>query len=289
MPYPPFSISETTTYPATLEEDLAAYKAAGVDGIGIWEFKLPKGEDARSIEAVRASGLQATICVPDVPCIMPDSYFREPRDPIARRKELCASIRRFAAFKPVGVMILSGAPGDNPAADRRAVVEGLKAAADTAGEVGLELGFEAIRKDAGSMISTLPETLGIIEDIGAPNIRVIFDAWHFWDLPGIVNDLRKYADRFLCIQINDRRQPPRSWADRLLPGDGELDLPGFFGALDAGGFRGWYDLEVFSDDGTWGAAYPDSLYKLKPVDVAKRSVAGFRKAWDKRKVPAASK
>jgi len=289
VPYPPFSISETTTYPATLEEDLAAYKAAGVDGIGIWEFKLPKGEDARSIEAVRASGLQATICVPDVPCIMPDSYFREPRDPIARRKELCASIRRFAAFKPVGVMILSGAPGDNPAADRRAVVEGLKAAADTAGEVGLELGFEAIRKDAGSMISTLPETLGIIEDIGAPNIRVIFDAWHFWDLPGIVNDLRKYADRFLCIQINDRRQPPRSWADRLLPGDGELDLPGFFGALDAGGFRGWYDLEVFSDDGTWGAAYPDSLYKLKPVDVAKRSVAGFRKAWDKRKVPAASK
>jgi sugar phosphate isomerase/epimerase len=289
VPYPPFSISETTTYPATLEEDLAAYKAAGVDGIGIWEFKLPKGEDARSIEAVRVSGLQATICVPDVPCIMPDSYFREPRDPIARRKELCASIRRFAAFKPVGVMILSGAPGDNPVADRRTVVEGLKAAADTAGEVGLELGFEAIRKDAGSMISTLPETLGIIEDIGAPNIRVIFDAWHFWDLPGIVNDLRKYADRFLCIQINDRRQPPRSWADRLLPGDGELDLPGFFGALDAGGFRGWYDLEVFSDDGRWGAAYPDSLYKLKPVDVAKRSVAGFRKAWDKRKVPAASK
>jgi sugar phosphate isomerase/epimerase len=289
VPYPPFSISETTTYPATLEEDLAAYKAAGVDGIGIWEFKLPKGEDARSIEAVRVSGLQATICVPDVPCIMPDSYFREPRDPIARRKELCASIRRFAAFKPVGVMILSGAPGDNPVADRRTVVEGMKAAADTAGEVGLELGFEAIRKDAGSMISTLPETLGIIEDIGAPNIRVIFDAWHFWDLPGIVNDLRKYADRFLCIQINDRRQPPRSWADRLLPGDGELDLPGFFGALDAGGFRGWYDLEVFSDDGRWGAAYPDSLYKLKPVDVAKRSVAGFRKAWDKRKVPAASK
>ncbi len=27
MPYPPFSISETTTYPATFEEDLAAYKA----------------------------------------------------------------------------------------------------------------------------------------------------------------------------------------------------------------------------------------------------------------------
>ena len=288
MPYPPFSISETTTYPATFEEDLAAYKAAGVDGIGIWEFKLPKGQDARSIEALRASGLKATICVPDVPCIVPDAYFREPRDPMDRRKELCASIRRFAAFDPVGVMVLAGAPGDDPVQDRRTIVEGLKAAADAAGEAGVELGFEAIRKDAGSLIWTLPETLSLLEDIGAPNLRIIFDAWHFWDLPGIVDDLRKYADQFICIQVNDRRRP-RSWADRLLPGDGDLDLPGFFGALDAGGFKGWYDLEVFSDDGRWAEAYPDSVYKLKPTEAAKRGVAGFRKAWDEQKLPAAHK
>ena len=95
MPYPPFSISEVTTYPATFEEDLATYKAAGVDGVGIWEFKLPNGQDTRSVDALRVSGLQATVCVPEVPCIMPDSYFREPRDPIERRKEPCASIRRL--------------------------------------------------------------------------------------------------------------------------------------------------------------------------------------------------
>ena len=65
--------------------------------------------------------------------------------------------------------------------------------------------------------------------------------------------------------------------------------PAFFGALDAGGFKGWYDLEVFSDDGRWAEAYPDSVYKLKPVDAAKRGVAGFRKAWDERKTPAAQK
>jgi sugar phosphate isomerase/epimerase len=288
VPYPPFSISETTTYPATFEEDLAAYKAAGVEGIGVWEFKLPKGRDERSLEALQASGLKATICVPEVPCILPDAYFREPRDPLSRRKALCAAIRRFAFFKPVGVMVLSGAPSGNPATDRRVIVEGLKAAADAAGEAGVELGFEAIRKDAGSLIWTLPETLGIIEDIGAPNIRVIFDAWHFWDLPNIVSDLQKYADRFICIQVNDRRRP-RSWADRLLPGDGDLDLPAFFGALDAGGFKGWYDLEVFSDDGRWAEAYPDSIYKLKPVDVARKGVEGFRKAWDKRKAPSAQK
>jgi sugar phosphate isomerase/epimerase len=185
-------------------------------------------------------------------------------------------------------MVLSGAPGDDPVQDRRTIVEGLKAAADTAGEAGVALGFESIRTDAGSLIWTLPETLGLLEDIGDPNIKIIFDTWHFWDLPNIADDLRKYADRFICIQVNDRRKP-RSWADRLLPGDGDLDLPAFFGALDAGGFKGWYDLEVFSDDGRWAEAYPDSIYKLKPVDAARRGVAGFRKAWDQRKAPTGRK
>lgn len=286
MSYPPFSISDVTTFTATFEEDLAAYRAAGVDGIGIWEYKLARGQDARNIDALRASGLTPTICVPETPCVVPDAYFREPRDPVARRKELCSSIRRFAAFNPVGVMVLSGAPGDDPAETRRIVVEGLKAAADTAGEVGVTLGFETIRKSAGSLISTVPETLDLLEDVGAPNIKIIFDTWHFWDLPDILDDLRKLADRFVCIQVNDRREPPRSWADRLLPGDGALDLPAFFGTLDSAGFKGWYDLEIFSDNGMWGDAYPDSLYNLKPSEMANRAVASFRKAWDKRKAPA---
>ena len=66
-----------------------------VDGVGIWELKLPKGQNTRSVDALRASGLQAAVCVSEVPCNVPDSYVREPRDPIERRKELCASIRRL--------------------------------------------------------------------------------------------------------------------------------------------------------------------------------------------------
>jgi len=282
MSYPRFSISEASTHPATYEEDLTAYKAGGADGIGIWEFKLPDGDDGRSIDALRASGLTPTICVPKAPCILPDFLFPEPREPVKRRKALCASVRRFAAFNPVGVMVVPGPPGDDPAQTRRMVVEGVKAAADVAGELGVTIGFEQIRKDAGSLIWTLPQTLDILEDIGAPNIKIIFDTWHFWDLPGVVDDLHKYADRFICIQVNDRRHP-RSWGDRLIPGDGDLDLPAFFGALESGGFKGWYDLEIFSDNGLWGQTYPDSLYNLEPAELAKRAVAGFRKEWDKRK------
>ena len=86
MAYPRFSISESTTNPATFEEDLTAYKGAGADGIGIWEFKLPKGQDTRLRDELQKSGLQATVCVPQVPCVVPDAFFTEPRDPALRLK-----------------------------------------------------------------------------------------------------------------------------------------------------------------------------------------------------------
>jgi sugar phosphate isomerase/epimerase len=44
--------------------------------------------------------------------------------------------------------------------------------------------------------------------------------------------------------------------DRVLPGQGEIDLYSIFEALEDGGFRGWYDLEVFS-----GLDLPDSIWK----------------------------
>src|SRR5215470_12716466 len=101
MSYPKLSISESSTYKASFEEDLAGYKAGGVEGIGIWEYKLPKGQDARLRDALAKSGLKTTICVPEVPSIVPDNFFRNPADAASRRRDLCAAIRRLAKFDPV--------------------------------------------------------------------------------------------------------------------------------------------------------------------------------------------
>src|SRR5689334_25086192 len=119
MAYPRLSISECTTYTASVAADLAAYSKAGADGIGLWEFKLPRGQDSRTLDSLKRSGLIPTLCVPEVPCIVPDPFFREPSEPAARRKALCTAVRRLAAFEPMAVMVLPGAPGDDPVATRR--------------------------------------------------------------------------------------------------------------------------------------------------------------------------
>lgn len=281
MTYPRLSISEVTTYFASFKEDVAAYAEAGAEGIGIWEFKLKDMRDEDAATAVRDAGLTATLCCPEVPSVIPDPYFAEPKDPEARVEAMCAAVKRLARFDPLAILVVSGDPREHdPAWARQTIVNGLRRVAAAAAEAGVTIGLEPLRRTSGSLITTLPETVELIEEIGAPNISIIADVWHFWDLPNIEQDLRTYVDRLIGVQLNDYRQPTRSWCDRILPGDGAADFRSIFGALESAGYRGWYDVEIFSDNGIFGNDYPDSLWDVEPRELARQSVQRFRALWD---------
>ena len=66
-----FSISQVTTLTSTFVEDVASYREAALDGIGVWELKLPEGGDEEALEALEASGLGSAAAVPIVPSILP--------------------------------------------------------------------------------------------------------------------------------------------------------------------------------------------------------------------------
>jgi len=74
------SISQITTVTQPFADDLDAYRAAGADGIGIWELKL---EDD-SLERFRESGLAAATAVPAVPSILPLPLMEGPEEPEER-------------------------------------------------------------------------------------------------------------------------------------------------------------------------------------------------------------
>ena len=59
-------------------------------------------------------------------------------------------------------------------------------------------------------------------------------------------------------------------------------MPRVLGLLDAAGWDGLYDVEIFSDNGTFGAAYPDSLWNVPPAELAPRALASFERAWEAR-------
>src|SRR5262250_2775933 len=75
------------------------------------------------------------------------------------------------------------------------------------------------------------------------------------------------------------RMSANAWGDRALPGRGDMDLTEILKVVRASGFSGWYELEIFSDDGTLGTAYADSLWKWPPRDLLRAGRDGFAQAW----------
>ena len=109
MATPRFSVCEISTLKASFEQDLAACREGGAEGIGICEFKLPAdGNDAPALEAFRASRLAAGICVPATLSVLPLLLMPGPNDPAERVAALCAGLRRLAKFQPATCMCLTG-------------------------------------------------------------------------------------------------------------------------------------------------------------------------------------
>jgi len=277
------SVSQVTTLTASFADDVRTYAAAGLDGIGIWEMKLGQGPDDDALALIRESGLGSATAVPGVPSILPLPLLPGPERRRERIESILRSLNRLAPFAPGAVLCFTG-PGD-----RAAAVDGLREVVAEAEALGLRIALEPFQRegiDSWSIPNTLGDAATIIEEIGSPALGIQFDVWHLWNTPGLFEEIEKHAHLIVGVHVSDRRDPTRGWADRVLPGDGVAGVPAILGALDRAGWDGFYDIEVFSDDGSFGAAYPDSIWAADPADVVSRGRKQLLECWQDRRVAA---
>ena len=254
------SISQITTVNQSFADDLDAYRAAGADGIGIWEFKL--AED--SLERFRQTGLAPATAIPAVPSILPLPLMEGPEDPAERVEAICAGIRRLAAFEAPCVLFLTG-----PGHDRPAILEGLRAIADEGRRSGVRVALEPVQREFAHLwttVSSLDAAAALIAESGA-DVGLMYDTWHLWREP--LEQIERHRDRIYGVHVADRREPTRNTNDRVLPGDGVID---FGPILEALRWEGLFDLEIFSD-----AELPGSLWHQDPAEVAAQGVEKLRR------------
>ena len=265
------SLSEISTVSASFRDDLRAYAAAGFDGIGIWEMKLGSDDEA-NLEALRASGLKVTNCVPLVPSILPNSVIEGPEDVETRIGSLCASVRRFAAFDPACVLCLTGPAAERTEEEaRRLVIDGLRRIAAEADEAGVRLGLEPIHaSERGSLtlITSIPDALELLDEAGLPSVGIMVDLWHLGDAPDIEGHLADNVDRITGVHVASWFAAERS--DRALPGEGVSRTAELMRVLRNAGWQGAWDVEIFGD-----AARPDSLWSLEVDEAARRAYAAI--------------
>ncbi|HWQ00739.1 MAG TPA: sugar phosphate isomerase/epimerase family protein [Gaiellaceae bacterium] len=247
-------ICEWSTFPASFEDELAAYRAAGAGAIGILEFKLDGVEDVRG--KLRESGLAASACLPAAGSILPSPLIPGPDEPEERVDSICRSVARFAELEASCVFFLTG-PGD----DRATVAEGIRRIAEAGTRHGVRVALEPIHESQAHVLSFVQTVDQALELIGDADVGILFDTWQVAEV--------SHVDRIWGVHVADRREPTRSDFDRLLPGDGSRDA---VNALLEGGYRGWLDVELMSDDGTFGNAFDDSLWALPAAELARRAV-----------------
>jgi sugar phosphate isomerase/epimerase len=287
---PGFAISQVSTLAASFADDVRAYATAGVDGIGVWELKLGDGPDGAQLEQLAASGLGSASAVPAVPSVLPLPLLPGPEDPQERIAALCASVHRLAAFEPAAIVCLTGPAGSREPDEARAlVVEGLRTVAHEAEIAGVRLALEPFQLhgiEDWSLVNTLAEGAELVEEIGSEAVGIQFDVWHLWNTPDLPNEIARYAHLIAGVHVSDWREPTRGWADRVLPGNGIAGLPAILGTLEQAGWDGFYDLEIFSDNGAFGSAYPDSLWDVDASELARRGRDAFVQCWSERRVAA---
>ncbi|MDP9056613.1 MAG: sugar phosphate isomerase/epimerase [Pseudomonadota bacterium] len=269
-------ISEFTTMPWSFEQDLATYAASGADAIEVVEAKLDPARFAEQMAAIADAGLTISGVQPKVRTFFASRMTPEPAALADRTACLRQSIERLGRYAP-GVPFITNT-GAHPRGDMaeamRVVAVQLRELARVAADNGVRLALEPLNPtsvNAESAIWTVDQALTVIAEAGRDEVGICLDYWNIWQNADIEAAIARAGDRIFTVQASDWRVP-RSFADRIVPGDGVIPLARLIAATHAAGFRGAYVTEIFSID------VADSLYEGDLAAVVTRSLAGMRGA-----------
>ena len=223
-------------------------------GFGGVDWNLSSAKTA-GVDATKAlfAELKIRPSITGLPMARPLPFGGEP----AAFDQALASLAEDAAFAAaIGcdrMMLVLSPTGPVPKEEHRKVVrDRLAAISQVLQRSNLQLGLEFLGvqhfragREGGPppnpFMWTLPETLQLAKDSG-PNIGVILDVWHWHHSGGTVADiLAAPASRIVHVHLSDAKaQPPEEVRDnqRLMPGEGVIDVTGFLQALKKIGYTG---------------------------------------------------
>jgi len=146
------------------------------------------------------------------------------------------------------------------AAARQIVVDGIGATLDYARTNRMKLAIEPLHPMYAAdraCINTLEQALDVcdvLDDGQDQYLGVAIDAYHVWWDPKLAQQIARAgaAERIFAHHICDWLVPTRDLLlDRGMMGDGVIDLRGMRRMIEAAGFKGPQEVEIFSAENWW--------------------------------------
>ncbi|MFE7429897.1 sugar phosphate isomerase/epimerase family protein [Streptomyces sp. NPDC057545] len=249
------SINQETIKQWSLPELAEGCAKAGIDKVGLWRGPVQEYGVERTAALLADNGLTVTsLC---------RGGFFTAVDPVERARALDdnrAAIDEAAALSTDTLVLVSGGL---PAGDkdlhgaRERVADALGQLAPYAAEHGVRLAIEPLHPMFASdrcVVSTLSQALDIAERFPADQVGVVVDTYHiWWDDQAAAQIARAGATgRIHSFQLADWITPLPAGVllGRGQLGDGSVDFHAFRSLVEATGFDGPIEVEIFNE-GLW--------------------------------------
>ena len=240
------SMNETTTFRWSFEEDAANYAAAGIPAIGVWRQKLSDCGQARAVELLTRHRLKASHLLWAGGFTGSDGRsYRESVD------DAVEALGTAAALRSASLVLYSGArAGHTFSHARRLISSALKELAPLAVELNVNLALEPMHPGCAAdwtFLTTLDETLAVLEAAASPRVKMVFDTYHLGQAPAIVDRIAQIAPQIAIVHLGDARMAPQGEQNRCRLGEGVVPLKEIVAALKAAGYDGYYDVELLGE------------------------------------------
>jgi sugar phosphate isomerase/epimerase len=255
--HPRLSLNQATIKYADLGEAIAAATDAGYESIGLWREPVQAVGVVESAKRIADSGLRVSS--------MCRGGFFTMQEGAERRASIDDNRRAIAETQALGAPALVLVAGGLPAGSkdilgaRERVRDAIGELANEAADAGVTLTIEPLHPMYASdraVVSTLGQALDIAEDFPSGVVGVVVDTFHVWWDPQLLEQIARAGDRIASYQVCDWATPLP--ADVLLarhyPGDGVIDFASITAAVEAAGYRGDIEVEIFNQN-IWNDSY----------------------------------
>ena len=241
------SINETTTFRWTFEEDVANYAAAGIPAIGVWRRKLSDCGEAKAIGLLRDHRLKVSHLFWAGGFTGSDG--RTFRESLQDAGDALRLAKRLGAGC---LLVCTGArAGHTYNHARRLVKDALGQLAPLAAELDVLLAVEPMHPACAAewtILTSVDEALDVIDAVGSPHVRLVFDTYHLGQESGMVERVPQLAPRVALVQLGDARTALTAEQDRCRLGEGAVPLGPIVAAFAAAGYDGYYDVELLGEE-----------------------------------------
>jgi len=248
-----FSINQMTVKQLSMPELVDTCRELGVAGVGLWREPVQAYGLEATAKLVRDAGLTVTtLC---------RGGFFTATDPAERAAALDDNRRAVEEAATLGTDVLVLVSGGLPAGSkdlhgaRERIADALAVLGPYAEDHGVKLAIEPLHPMYASdrcVVSTLTQALDLAERFPAHQVGVTVDTYHiWWDDSAPAQIARAGAGgRIHTFQLADWTTPlPEGVLNgRGQIGDGAIDMREWKGYVEAAGYTGAIEVELFNDE-----------------------------------------